>query len=167
MVQTVTPLSNFGQVSRVIATTSTNAGVAGNVTRVAPAGPTSVARITSMSLHPLPLTPARATPTPLKVSTQSPGIQTVQLKQASAAAMQPQQTQQPQQQQQQQQGPTLQRAMAGVNSAAAVATSLANQQQPPQVQGQYLHPPHTTTYYSIEPSGKQVNYLHFFALTKL
>ncbi|XP_003427527.1 histone deacetylase complex subunit SAP130 isoform X2 [Nasonia vitripennis] len=161
VVQTVTPLANFSQVSRVIATTSTNAGVAGNVTRVAQTGPTSVARITGMSLHPLPLTPARATPTPLKVTAQAPGIQTVQLKQLPAS-MQPQSQLQVQvqqhQQQQQQQGPALQqRTISSINNANVTSASIANQQ-PGQIQGQYLHPQQTATYYSIDTSGGYPQY---------
>ncbi|OXU23211.1 hypothetical protein TSAR_006748 [Trichomalopsis sarcophagae] len=161
VVQTVTPLANFSQVSRVIATTSTNAGVAGNVTRVAQTGPTSVARITGMSLHPLPLTPARATPTPLKVTAQAPGIQTVQLKQLPAT-MQPQSQVQVQvqqhQQQQQQQGPALQqRTISSINNANVTSAGIANQQ-PGQIQGQYLHPQQTATYYSIDTSGGYPQY---------
>ncbi|XP_058789930.1 histone deacetylase complex subunit SAP130-like isoform X2 [Phymastichus coffea] len=163
VVQTVTPV-NFSQVSRVIATTSSAAGVA----RVAQTGSTPVARIASMSLHPLPLTPARTTPqgTPLKVTTQTPTgttIQAVQLKQTSATIQSQQQQSQPQQQQQQSQqqqqvqtSSTIPRQITGLNSVSVASTSAASQQSA-QVQGQYLHSQHTT-YYSIEPSGAYSQY---------
>ncbi|XP_014210269.1 histone deacetylase complex subunit SAP130-like isoform X2 [Copidosoma floridanum] len=128
VVQAVAPIANFSSVGRVITTTSTNATVAANVTRVAQTGPTSIARITGMSLHPLPasLTPGR-TVTPLKVTTQTSGIQTVQLKQIppmiQPQTLQPQQPQQQTPQLQSQPQPQLQ-------------PQQQQQQQPPQPQPQ-------------------------------
>lgn len=164
MVQAVAaPLTNFSQVSRVIATTSTNV-VTGTVTRVAQTGPTSVARITGMSLHSLPITPTRPTTTSLKVATQVPQtLQAVQIKQAPVniqhqTQTQVQATQQVPGQQVHSQGPTIvPRALTNVSTTNVVATSVASTQQQSggQVQTQYIHaPPHSATYYSLETSGK-------------
>lgn len=120
VVQTVTSLSNLSTVSQVITTTANTS----NATRILQTVPTTVARITGMSLHPLPLVPVRATTAPVKAA-QSQNIgQTVQIKS-------PQQT-------------SLRVSAATGTNNSTVTTSA----QP--VQGQYIHPPHTTTYYSFE-----------------
>ncbi|XP_014234757.1 histone deacetylase complex subunit SAP130-B [Trichogramma pretiosum] len=156
IVQAVAPLANFSQVSRVIATTSTSVGAPGNVTRVAQTGPASVARITGMSLHQMPLAPTR---TPLKVTTQggTQTLQTVQLKTANVA-MQPQtqvqvQVSQQSQPQQQHQSAMGSRSMGG-SSGVVVTTVAQTGQQQQSGQTQYVQSsPHPTTYFSIEPSG--------------
>lgn len=119
VVQTVTSLSNLSTVSQVI-TTTTNTS---NATRILQTVPTTVARITGMSLHPLPLVPVRATTASVKTA-QSQNIgQTVQIKAS--------------------QQPSLRVSTAGTNNNTVTTSA-----QP--VQGQYIHPPHTTTYYSFE-----------------
>ncbi|KAL7298492.1 hypothetical protein TKK_0008272 [Trichogramma kaykai] len=155
IVQAVAPLANFSQVSRVIATTSTSVGAPGNVTRVAQTGPASVARITGMSLHQMPLAPTR---TPLKVTTQGGAqtLQTVQLKTANVA-MQPQtqvqvQVSQQPQPQQQHQSAVGTRSIGG--SSGVVVTTVAQTGQQQSGQTQYVQSsPHSTAYFSIEPSG--------------
>ncbi|XP_043664949.1 histone deacetylase complex subunit SAP130 [Vespula pensylvanica] len=127
VVQTVTPLSNLNTVSRVITTTANTS----NVTRI-PQTTTTVTRITGMSLHPLPLAPARTAPTPVK-ATQAQNIgQTVQIK------------------------PPVQQS--GLRVSATNTTNNSTTNPPQSVQGQYLHPPHTTTYYSFETSGTYSQY---------
>ncbi|XP_032689215.1 histone deacetylase complex subunit SAP130-A isoform X2 [Odontomachus brunneus] len=119
VVQTVTSLSNLNTMSQVI-TTTTNTS---NTTRILQTVPTTVARITSMSLHPLPLVPVRATTAPIKAA-QSQNIgQTVQIKSPQQAS--------------------LRVSAAGTNNSTVTTSA-----QP--IQGQYIHPPHTTTYYSFE-----------------
>ncbi|XP_051174403.1 histone deacetylase complex subunit SAP130-A [Leptopilina boulardi] len=78
VVQTVASVSTLGQVSRVI-TTAANTS---NVTRVTQPGPTSVARITGISMHPLPLTPTRTTSATIKTTPVLNVTQTLQPKQA-------------------------------------------------------------------------------------
>lgn len=155
--QAVTSLASFNQASRVI---STSAGTAGNAPRLAQAG-TSVARITGLSLHPIPINPApasRATPPSgtHKVTSQATvGIQQVTSKPGPTVTIQPQPQQQHQQQQPQlpqQQQISMQRTIGNVSSGNVVATSAPGQQST-QIQGQYLHQPHATTYYSIDASG--------------
>ncbi|XP_078039180.1 uncharacterized protein LOC144471214 [Augochlora pura] len=128
VVQTVTSLSNINTVSRVITTAASTS----NVTRISQPTPTTVARITGMSLHPLPLAPARATSAPVKtVQAQNIGP-TVQIK--------------PSQQ-------------SGLRVSTTSSTNNNSNTMPTQpVQGQYLHPPHTTTYYSFEPTGAYSQY---------
>lgn len=123
VVQTVTSLSSLNTVSRVIATTASTS----NTTRISQPTSTTVARITGMSLHPLPLASARVTSAPAKtVQAQSIG-QTVQIK--------------PNQQ-------------SGFRVSSASNTNNNSNSTPSQsTQGQYLHPPHTATYYSFEPAG--------------
>ncbi|XP_015604837.1 histone deacetylase complex subunit SAP130-A isoform X2 [Cephus cinctus] len=129
VVQSVTSLSNLGTVSRVITTTAN----AANVTRVAQQTPTSVARITGMSLHPLPLAPNRVTQAAIKTPQAQNVQQTVQLK------------------------PSIQQSNLRVSSTNTnIATSASSTAQT--VQGQYLHAPQTTTYYSFEPSGTYSQY---------
>ncbi|XP_025155797.1 histone deacetylase complex subunit SAP130-A isoform X2 [Harpegnathos saltator] len=119
VVQTVTSLSNLSTMSQVI-TTTTNTS---STTRILQTVPTTVARITGMSLHPLPLVPVRATTAPVKAA-QSQNIgQTVQIKSPQQAS--------------------LRVSTAGTNNSTVTTSA-----QP--VQGQYIHPPHTTTYYSFE-----------------
>lgn len=123
VVQTATSLSSLNAVSRVIATTASTS----NTTRIPQPASTTVARITGMSLHPLPLTSARATPAPAKtVQTQSIG-QAVQMKPSQQSGFR-------------------------VSSASSANNNSGTAPAPP-VQGQYLHPPHTATYYSFEPTG--------------
>jgi len=90
--------------------------------------PTTVAKIAGMSLHPLPITlPVRAAAAPIKtIPAQSQNIgQTVQVKPAPQANLR-------------------------MSSNSGTTTSST---QP--VQGQYIHPPHTTTtYLSFETTGK-------------
>ncbi|XP_053996418.1 histone deacetylase complex subunit SAP130 [Hylaeus anthracinus] len=128
VVQTVTCLSNLSTVSRVITTAASTS----SVTRIPQPAPTTVARITGMSLHPLPLAPARATSASVKtVQAQSVGP-TVQIK--------------PSQQ-------------SGLRVPSASSTNNNSNTIPAQsVQGQYLHPPHTATYYSFEPTGTYSQY---------
>lgn len=78
VVQTVASVSNIGQVSRVI-TTAANTS---NVARVPQTGPTSVARITGISMHPLPLTPTRTTSATIKTTPVLNVTQTIQPKQS-------------------------------------------------------------------------------------
>ncbi|XP_066601843.1 histone deacetylase complex subunit SAP130-A-like isoform X2 [Prorops nasuta] len=129
VVQAVTSLTNLSSVPRVIATTASTS----NASRIPQPVTTTVARITSMSLHSVPLAPARVTPTPMK---------TVQQTQASG------------QQQPVQIKPSVQPSGMRVSAptpASNVATSQPAASQ--SVQGQYQHPPHTTTYYSFETAG--------------
>jgi len=89
--------------------------------------PTTVAKIAGMSLHPLPIAlPVRAASAPIKTApTQSQNIgQSVQVKPAQANLR-----------------------MSSTNSSTVTSST-----QP--VQGQYIHPPHTTTYLSFETTGK-------------
>ena len=81
-----------------------------------------------MSLHPLPLAPTRVTSAPAKtVQAQNIG-QTIQIK------------------------PTQQ---SGFRVSSTSNTNNNSNTTPSQsAQGQYLHPPHTATYYSFEPTGK-------------
>ena len=126
VVQTVTSLSNLNTVSRVIATTASTS------TRIPQPAPTTVARITGMSLHPLPLAPARATSAPVKtVPAQSIGP-TVQIKPSQQSGLRV--------------------------SSATSANNNSNTTPTQSVQGQYLHPPHTATYYSFEPTGTYSQY---------
>ncbi|XP_076635623.1 uncharacterized protein LOC143348844 isoform X3 [Colletes latitarsis] len=128
VVQTVTCLSNLNTVSRVITTAASTS----SATRIPQPAPTTVARITGMSLHPLPLTPARATTASVKtVQAQNVGS-TVQIK--------------PSQQ-------------SGLRVSSTSSTNNNSNTIPAQsVQGQYLHPPHTATYYSFEPTGTYSQY---------
>lgn len=123
VVQTMTSLSNLSTVSRVIATTANTS----NTTRIPQPVPTTVARITGMSLHPLPLAPARATPAPVKPSQAQNIGQTVQIKPPQQSGLRVSST-----------------SSTNNNSTTAPGQS---------VQGQYLHPPHTATYYSFETAG--------------
>lgn len=127
VVQTVTPLSSLNTVSRVITTTANTS----NVTRL-PQTTTTVTRITGMSLHPLPLAPARTASTPVKTAQAQNIGQAVQIKQ-----------------------PVQQSGLRYSSTNTTNSTS-----NPPQsVQGQYLHPPHTTTtYYSLETGGTYSQY---------
>ncbi|XP_014598513.1 PREDICTED: histone deacetylase complex subunit SAP130 [Polistes canadensis] len=127
VVQTVTPLSSLNAVSRVITTTANTS----NVTRL-PQTTTTVTRITGMSLHPLPLAPARTASTPVKTAQAQNIGQAVQIKQ-----------------------PVQQSGLRYSSTNTTNSTS-----NPPQsVQGQYLHPPHTTTtYYSLETGGTYSQY---------
>ncbi|XP_043503134.1 histone deacetylase complex subunit SAP130 isoform X2 [Polistes fuscatus] len=127
VVQTVTPLSSLNTVSRVITTTANTS----NVTRL-PQTTTTVTRITGMSLHPLPLAPARTASAPVKTAQAQNIGQTVQIKQ-----------------------PVQQSGLRYSSTNTTNSTS-----NPPQsVQGQYLHPPHTTTtYYSLETGGTYSQY---------
>ncbi|KAG5331180.1 SP130 deacetylase, partial [Acromyrmex charruanus] len=124
VVQTVTSLSNLSTVSQVITTT---ANTQSNAMRILQTVPTTVAKIAGMSLHPLPIAlPVRAASAPIKAaSTQSQNIgQTVQVKPAPQANLR----------------------MSSTNSSTVTSST-----QP--VQGQYIHPPHTTTYLSFETTG--------------
>ncbi|KAK0091527.1 hypothetical protein PV326_003076 [Microctonus aethiopoides] len=77
VVQTITSLANIGTVSRVIATTTNPS----NVARVSQSTPTSVARITGMTLHSLPIATTRTIPAPVKPVVAGQAItQTVQIK---------------------------------------------------------------------------------------
>lgn len=79
VVQTVASVSTLGgQVSRVITTQANTA----NVTRVTQPGPQSVARITGISMHPLPLTPTRTTSATIKTTPVLNVTQTIQPKQS-------------------------------------------------------------------------------------
>ncbi|XP_011640167.1 histone deacetylase complex subunit SAP130 [Pogonomyrmex barbatus] len=123
VVQTVTSLSNLTTVSQIITTANTHS----NTMRILQTAPTTVAKITGMSLHPLPISlPVRAASAPIKtapVQAQNIG-QTVQIKPAQQANLR----------------------MSSTNSSTTTSSA-----QP--VQGQYIHPPHTTTYLSFETSG--------------
>lgn len=125
--------------SQVI-TTTTNTP---NTTRILQTAPTTVARITGMSLHPLPLVPVRAAPAPVKTAQSQNVGQTVQIKPS-------QQT-------------NLRVSSTGANNNTATSSA-----QP--VQGQYIHPPHTTTYYSFDTTGnimtstKYIIYVYSFIL---
>ncbi|XP_011051243.1 PREDICTED: LOW QUALITY PROTEIN: histone deacetylase complex subunit SAP130 [Acromyrmex echinatior] len=124
VVQTVTSLSNLSTVSQVITTT---ANTQSNAMRILQTVPTTVAKIAGMSLHPLPIAlPVRAASAPIKAApTQSQNIgQTVQVKPAPQANLR----------------------MSSTNSSTITSST-----QP--VQGQYIHPPHTTTYLSFETTG--------------
>ena len=125
VVQTVTSLSGFSTVSQVITTT---ANTQSNAMRILQTVPTTVAKITGMSLHPLPIVPVRAAPAPVKAATAQPQNigQTVQIKPAQPASLR-------------------------VSSTSSGTTTSSAQP----VQGQYITPPHTTaTYYSFETTGK-------------
>lgn len=89
--------------------------------------PTTVAKITGMSLHPLPIVPVRAAPTPVKPATVQPQNigPTVQIKPAQQTNLR----------------------VSSTNSSTPSSSA-----QP--VQGQYIHPPQSTTYYSFEATGK-------------
>ncbi|XP_063991632.1 histone deacetylase complex subunit SAP130-A isoform X2 [Diachasmimorpha longicaudata] len=78
VVQTITSLANIGTVSRVIATTTS--GPITNMARVTQSAPTSVARITGMTLHSVPLTSPRPSPSPMKPLQAQTITQTVQIK---------------------------------------------------------------------------------------
>lgn len=110
-------------------------------------------RIAGLSLHPIPLSPvpaSRATPVTHKITSQaSTSIQQVTSKPGSVVTMQAQ----PQQPQHQQQIPALQRTISNVSSANIVAASAPGPQST-QIQAQYIHQPHGTTYYSLDASGK-------------
>ncbi|XP_011686652.1 PREDICTED: histone deacetylase complex subunit SAP130-A isoform X2 [Wasmannia auropunctata] len=124
VVQTVTSLSSLNTVSQVITTT---ANTQSNAMRILQTVPTTVAKIAGMSLHPLPIAvPVRATSGPIKAApAQSQNIgQTVQVKPAPQANLR----------------------MSSTNSSTTTSSA-----QP--VQGQYIHPPHTTTYLSFETTG--------------
>lgn len=121
----VTCLSSFSTVSQVITTT---ANTQSNAMRILQTVPTTVTKITGMSLHSLPLVPVRAAPTPVKATTAQPQTigQTVQIKPAQPASLR----------------------VSSTNSGTATSST-----QP--IQGQYITPPHnTTTYYSFETTGK-------------
>lgn len=116
-------MSNLNTVSRIITTTASTS----NTTRISQPTSTTVARITGMSLHPLPLAPARVTSTPAKtVQAQSIG-QTVQIKTNQQSGFR----------------------VSSANNANNNSSTTSSQSS----QGQYLHPPHTATYYSFEPTG--------------
>lgn len=125
VVQTVvTSLPTFSTVSQVITTT---ANTQSNAMRILQTVPTTVAKITGMSLHPLPIVPVRAAPTPVKAATAQPQNigQTVQIKPAQPTSLR----------------------VSSTNSGTTTSSA-----QP--VQGQYITPPHTTTtYYSFETAG--------------
>ncbi|XP_015109308.1 histone deacetylase complex subunit SAP130-A isoform X2 [Diachasma alloeum] len=78
VVQTITSLANIGTVSRVLATTTS--GPITNMARVTQSAPTSVARITGMTLHSLPLASPRPSPGPMKPLQAQTITQTVQIK---------------------------------------------------------------------------------------
>ncbi|XP_018352917.1 PREDICTED: histone deacetylase complex subunit SAP130-A isoform X3 [Trachymyrmex septentrionalis] len=123
VVQTVTSLSSLST-SQVITTTANTQSA--NAMRILQTVPTTVAKIAGMSLHSLPIAlPVRAASAPIKAApTQSQNIgQTVQVKPAQANLR-----------------------MSSTNSSTVTSSA-----QP--VQGQYIHPPHTTTYLSFETSG--------------
>lgn len=129
VVQTVvTSLSSFSTVSQVGAVTTT-ANTQSNAMRILQTVPAAGTKITGMSLHPLPIVPVRAAPTPtVKVTTAQPQNigQTVQIKPAQPASLR----------------------VSSTNSGTATSST-----QP--VQGQYITSPHnTTTYYSFETTGK-------------
>ncbi|KAL0132601.1 hypothetical protein PUN28_000394 [Cardiocondyla obscurior] len=125
VVQTVTSLSSLNTVSQVITTTTNTQS---NAMRILQTVPTTVAKLTGMSLHPLPIAlPVRAASAPIKAApVQSQNIgQTVQVKPAPQANLR----------------------MSSTNSSTVTSSA-----QP--VQGQYIHPPHTTTtYLSFETTG--------------
>ncbi|XP_012228970.1 histone deacetylase complex subunit SAP130 isoform X2 [Linepithema humile] len=122
----VTCLSSLSTVSQVI-TTTTNTQA--NAMRILQTVPTTVAKITGMSLHPLPIVPVRAAPAPVKPAT-----------------VQPQNI-----------GPTVQIKPAQQTSLRVSATNTATSSAQP-VQGQYIHPPQSTTYYSFEATGAYSQY---------
>jgi len=126
VVQTVTSLSNLSTVSQVITTT---ASTQSNAMRILQTAPTTVAKITGMSLHPLPIVPVRAAPAPVKTSAaQSQSIgQSVQIKSAQQSSL-------------------------CVSSTGTNSNTTTSSAQP--LQAQYVHPPHTTTYYSFQTTGK-------------
>ncbi|XP_057337772.1 mucin-2 [Microplitis mediator] len=77
VVQTITSLANISTVSRIIAATTNPS----NIARVTPSTPTSVPRIASMTLHPLPITTTRGIPAPVKPLVPGQAIaQAVQIK---------------------------------------------------------------------------------------
>ncbi|XP_029161922.1 histone deacetylase complex subunit SAP130-A isoform X2 [Nylanderia fulva] len=124
VVQTVvTSLSSFSTMSQVITTT---ANTQSNTMRILQTVPTTVAKITGMSLHPLPIVPVRAAPAPVKATVAQPQNigQTVQIKPAQPTSLR----------------------VSSTNSGTTTSSA-----QP--VQGQYITPPHTTTYYSFETGG--------------
>ncbi|XP_072766825.1 uncharacterized protein [Anoplolepis gracilipes] len=121
----VQTLSSFSSstVSQVITTTANTQSA--NAMRILQTVPTTVAKITGMSLHPLPIVPVRAAAAPVKATTAQPQNigQPVQIKPAQPASLR----------------------VSSTNSGTATSSA-----QP--VQGQYITPPHntTTTYYSFE-----------------
>ncbi|XP_025991059.1 histone deacetylase complex subunit SAP130-A isoform X2 [Solenopsis invicta] len=125
VVQTVTSLSSLSTVSQVI---TTAANTQSNTMRILQTVPTTVAKIAGMSLHPLPIAlPVKTASAPIKAApAQSQNIgQTVQVKPTPQANLR----------------------MSSTNSSTATSST-----QP--VQGQYIHPPHTTTtYLSFETTG--------------
>ncbi|XP_012275254.1 histone deacetylase complex subunit SAP130 isoform X2 [Orussus abietinus] len=127
VVQAVTTLSNLGTISRVIATTATVSHAA----RVTQPTPSSVARITGMSLHPMPLVPTRTAAPPVKTTHASSLTQPAQLKSPTPIQQ------------------SSFRVTTSSNSNAITSNSNIIQQ----VQGPCLHPPQTTTYYSFETSS--------------
>ncbi|XP_011882331.1 PREDICTED: histone deacetylase complex subunit SAP130-like isoform X2 [Vollenhovia emeryi] len=125
VVQTVTSLSSLSTVSQVITTTTNTQS---NAMRILQTVPTTVAKLTGMSLHSLPIAlPVRAASAPIKAAPAQPQNigQTVQVKPAPQANLR----------------------MSSNNSSTATSSA-----QP--VQGQYIHTPHTTTtYLSFETTG--------------
>lgn len=164
-------LASSQDISRIVSTTSANLPTGSRITQSVP---TSVARITNMSLHALPLTPARANPVPLKVTpaqnipvqlkTMHPSQQPQPQQQPPAPQLQSLQQQQPpvQLQTQVKPGPQLQPQPQSQQPPTLVSTSatginLSNYNQigtpppPPLATGapaQYLQ------YYSIDNTGK-------------
>ncbi|XP_012541477.1 histone deacetylase complex subunit SAP130-A isoform X3 [Monomorium pharaonis] len=126
VVQTVTSLSSLSTVPQVITTTTNTQS---NAMRILQTVPTTVAKIAGMSLHPLPIAlPVKTASAPIKTvpaQTQNIGQTTVQVKPAPQANLR----------------------MSSTNSSTVTSSA-----QP--VQGQYIHPPHTTTtYLSFETTG--------------
>ncbi|XP_033216137.1 histone deacetylase complex subunit SAP130-A [Belonocnema kinseyi] len=78
VVQTVASVTSLAQVSRVITTVANTASVPRVVSQP---GQTSVARITGISMHSLPITPTRATPTTIKTTPTLNVAQAIQPKQ--------------------------------------------------------------------------------------
>ncbi|XP_046736475.1 mucin-5AC isoform X1 [Diprion similis] len=128
VVQTVTSLPNIGAVARVITTTANVSGIPRGTQQNSP----SVARISGnvMPLHPLPMSSTRVMPAVVKTTQPTALSQTVQLKTS---------TQQP---------------GLRVSTNTPITGSGATQS----VQGQYLHSPQSTTYYSFEASGAYPQY---------
>ncbi|XP_077257851.1 uncharacterized protein LOC143894993 isoform X2 [Temnothorax americanus] len=128
VVQTVASLSSLSTVSQVITTTANTQSNAMRILQTAPTTVAKIATVQGMSLHPLPIAlPVRAASAPIKPApTQPQNIgQTVQVKPAPQANLR----------------------MSSTNSGTPTSST-----QP--VQGQYIHPPHTTTtYLSFETTG--------------
>jgi len=97
--------------------------------RILQTAPTTVTKIAGMSLHSMPIVPVRAAPAPVKTSAaQSQNIgQSVQIKPAQQSNL----------------------CVSSINTNSNTTTSST---QP--LQAQYVHPPHTTTYYSFQTTGK-------------